>query len=626
MKPFRSLLCAALASTATLALAQTPQGSDLTYQGQLTQAGQPASGLYDLRACLFAEASTGQPLVCASDFNDWPVENGLFTLPLDFGSQHFTGQRRWLQLSVRNAGSTSPHTVLSPRQTLSSAPYALFALSGNQGPAGPAGPTGATGAIGPAGPVGPVGATGATGPAGPAGPAGATGATGQTGPAGPAGPVGPAGATGAIGPAGPAGPVGPSGATGVAGPAGATGPAGPAGSVGPAGPAGPIGPVGPQGPAGDGFWTLNGSSVYYNDGNLGLGTNSPATHLEVRKSGTATARVRSLLGGGSAQLELMAPSGTALSPNTIGELRFLDGSANALGGLNYVSGGIVAGSGLRLLAGGESRLSVNPLGNVGIGTNSPERLLDLRSDDRATMRLRSGVATGSRLEMQGLTPSGLGSSTYGELAFLNSAGEDRASIAMGDAAIGGETLRFRINGAERMRVTETGRVGIGTTNPQDALDVNGTVRTGVLRITGGSDLAERFDVAALGSIEPQPGMVVSIDPAHPGRLRLSERAYDRSVAGIISGAGGVNSGMVMGQDGSIADGRLPVALTGRVYVMADTGDAAIRPGDLLTTADRPGHARRVEEPARAQGAILGKAMTGLAQGEDGLVLVLVSLQ
>lgn len=549
--------------------AQTPLGSGLTYQGQLTQSGQPASGLYDLRACLFAEPSGGQPLACASDFSAWPVEAGLFTLPLDFGSQHFSGQQRWLQLSVRSAGSGSALTPLSPRQALTAAPYALFALSGNQGPIGPAGPAGPAGAIGATGPAGPAGATGA---AGPAGPAGATGATG------------------------------------------------------PAGPAGPAGPMGPQGPAGDGFWTLNGTSVYYNGGNLGLGTSAPSTHLEVRKTGDASLRLRSLSSGGSGLLELMAPAGTALTPNTLGELRFLDSAASVLGGLSYSAGGIASGNGLRFSAGGSTRLLINSLGNVGIGTSVPDRLLDLRSDEQAMLRLRSGATTGSRLELQGVTPEGFGSSTYGELAFLNSAGEDRASIAMADAFIGGQALRFRVAGSERMRVTSTGRVGIGTSNPQDALDVNGTVRTGVLRITGGSDLAERFDVAALGSIAPQPGMVVSIDPENPGRLRLSERAYDRTVAGIISGAGGVNSGMVMGQDGSIADGKLPVALTGRVYVMADTREAAIQPGDLLTTADRPGHARRVGDSGRAQGAILGKAMTGLAQGEDGLVLVLVSLQ
>jgi hypothetical protein len=51
----------------------------------------------------------------------------------------------------------------------------------------------------------------------------------------------------------------------------------------------------------------------------------------------------------------------------------------------------------------------------------------------------------------------------------------------------------------------------------------------------------------------------------------------------------------------------------------------IRPGDLLTTSAIPGHAMRVDDPARAQGAILGKAMGALERGE-GLVLVLVGLQ
>lgn len=68
-----------------------------------------------------------------------------------------------------------------------------------------------------------------------------------------------------------------------------------------------------------------------------------------------------------------------------------------------------------------------------------------------------------------------------------------------------------------------------------------------------------------------------------------------------------------------------MALTGRVYVWADAANGAIEPGDLLTTSNTPGHAMKVGNHALAQGAILGKAMTGLAEG-TGLVLVLVSLQ
>jgi hypothetical protein len=68
-----------------------------------------------------------------------------------------------------------------------------------------------------------------------------------------------------------------------------------------------------------------------------------------------------------------------------------------------------------------------------------------------------------------------------------------------------------------------------------------------------------------------------------------------------------------------------VALSGRVYCLADASDGPIAPGDLLTTSDTPGHARRVDDHTRAQGAVLGKALTRLESGR-GLVLVLVSLQ
>jgi hypothetical protein len=120
-------------------------------------------------------------------------------------------------------------------------------------------------------------------------------------------------------------------------------------------------------------------------------------------------------------------------------------------------------------------------------------------------------------------------------------------------------------------------------------------------------------------------MVVCIDPDRPGKLVVSHRPYDRTVAGVISGAGGVVAGMRMGQKGSVADGDHPVALTGRTYVFADASSAPIRPGDLMTTSDTPGHAMKVTRHAEATGAVLGKAMTSLESGK-GLVLVLIALQ
>jgi hypothetical protein len=153
------------------------------------------------------------------------------------------------------------------------------------------------------------------------------------------------------------------------------------------------------------------------------------------------------------------------------------------------------------------------------------------------------------------------------------------------------------------------------------LNVSGSASVCTLTIRGGCDLAEPFQMS---QDEIPKGSVVIIDAEHPGKLKLSTEPYDTRVAGIISGAGGVQPGIQMSQKGTL-EGTENVALSGRVYVLADASDGAIKPGDLLTTSPTPGHAMKVTDHARAQGAILGKAMSALSGGK-GIVLVLVTLQ
>jgi UDP-N-acetylmuramyl tripeptide synthase len=144
-----------------------------------------------------------------------------------------------------------------------------------------------------------------------------------------------------------------------------------------------------------------------------------------------------------------------------------------------------------------------------------------------------------------------------------------------------------------------------------------------ITIKGGSDLAEPFKITS-GPEEVPEGAVVVIDEENPGHLKLSNQSYDTHVAGVVSGANGINPGIQMMQQG-LLDGGKNVALTGRVYVQADVSNGAIKPGDLLTTSGTPGRAMKVTDHGRAAGAILGKAMTGLSAGQ-GMVLVLVTLQ
>lgn len=156
-----------------------------------------------------------------------------------------------------------------------------------------------------------------------------------------------------------------------------------------------------------------------------------------------------------------------------------------------------------------------------------------------------------------------------------------------------------------------------------AATVHGTATVRVLTINGGVDLAEPF--AIRDDAEFPKGSVMVISDERPGELQLSREEYDTRVAGIISGANGINPGLQLTQQGVNDVGGQPVALTGRVYCQADASFGAIKPGDLLTTSSTPGHARKVSEHTRAQGAILGKAMSALPEG-TGYVLVLVTLQ
>ncbi len=154
----------------------------------------------------------------------------------------------------------------------------------------------------------------------------------------------------------------------------------------------------------------------------------------------------------------------------------------------------------------------------------------------------------------------------------------------------------------------------------DKVVVFGTTSTNVLEVRG-ADLAEEFPF----SEQPEPGMVVEIDPENPGELRVSRESYNRRVAGIVAGANDFETGVVLGRHTGNEFGS-PVALSGRVYVICDATTAAIEPGDMLTTADLAGHAKKAGNLTKAAGAVIGKAMEHLPKGERRKILVLVNLQ
>jgi hypothetical protein len=392
----------------------TPQaalGTVFTYQGRLTDGGSPANGTYDFQFKLYDAASSGAQVGSTITMEDVTITDGLFTVALDFGSNAFTGDARYLEIGVRPGSSTGAYTTLTPRQALTATPYALFSLNAD------------------------------------------------------------------------------------------------------------------------------------------------------------------LL-------------------DDLDSTDFLRTSGGTLGG------------------------NLNVTGNVGVGTTNPQAKLHVAGTSQFDGVSQFNLGTGSvSMSTPGGWPGIIAYSQNGhrrEMVFK----DDMFQILTSDSS----SPSANDNG---IIINEDGDVGIGTWSPVAKLDVNGTSRTKVLQITGGSDLAEPFEI--VGAENTEPGMVVAIDPQQPGQLRIADKAYDRTVAGCVSGANGVNPGLTMQQDGIVADEAFPVALSGRVYCWADASHGPIQPGDLLTTSDTPGHVMAVTDYEKAQGATIGKAMTGLTEGR-GFVLVLVALQ
>lgn len=143
--------------------------------------------------------------------------------------------------------------------------------------------------------------------------------------------------------------------------------------------------------------------------------------------------------------------------------------------------------------------------------------------------------------------------------------------------------------------------------------------TGDIRLTN-ADCAEDFDIADAASIEPGTVMVLGDDES----LHQSSQSYDKRVAGVVSGAGKYKPGIVLDKQEPNAN-RKPIALLGKVYCKVDARYASIEVGDLLTTSPSPGHAMKASDHLKAFGAVIGKALRPLKEGQ-GLIPILIALQ
>ncbi len=508
-----------------------PMGTAWTYQGRLMDANGPADGLYDFEFRLYSDPNLSSSLVGDTiDINDLDVMDGYFTVMLDFGSNVFEGDARWLEIGVRPGDSEERCTILIPRQEVTPTPYAIYAEDANT----------------------------------------------------------------------------------------------------------------------DNDWMVTDNNMYsIPPGKVGIGTTTPISSLEVIspadthaiRATTNCIPVYALRTGttgtwpavaGDCNSEASSTSGVrgrilSTSPGSLGAGVYGYNSGTGSNGVGVRGHHVGSGAGVYgECANGKGVYGVTTNGyagyftggknyfegNVGIGTTNPGAELEVNGgNSEAGLRAAWGTDYPS---------------LYGDFKHAGSGG----LIINANANGGWADMSLQTDGTTRLFIESGGNVGIGTSgNPPERLTVRGnilvqSVSTGasVAEIGEGLDYAEGFDVTE--DVDIEAGAVLVIDSDNPGKLTVSRSAYDSKVAGIVAGANGLGSGVRLG----VGQFDYDVALAGRVFCNVDATEIAVQAGDLLTTSATPGYAMKATDYDRARGAILGKAMQELEQGQKGQILVLVTLQ
>jgi len=282
----------------------------------------------------------------------------------------------------------------------------------------------------------------------------------------------------------------------------------------------------------------------------------------------------------------------------------------------------------------------SPLGVVGI-SNGPFGV-GVYGDAAATTGSNIGTAgltaSPDGTGVEGINDAASGNNSSGVVGLFNGTGGTGNGVSgmtlagQGAGVIGLATKSIGVSGttngasgtAGYFDNTAAGNILIGAVNGTHKFRVDGTGKgffDGGTQ-TGGADFAESVAVAP-GTERREAGDLLIVDTHGRRQLALATQPYSTLVAGIYSTKPGVLATTHTGDE--IATNEVPLAIVGIVPCKVTAENGAIAPGDLLVSSSMPGHAMKGTDRARMLGAVVGKALEPLAEGQ-GVIQVLVTLQ
>lgn len=340
-------------------------------------------------------------------------------------------------------------------------------------------------------------------------------------------------------------------------------------------------------------WVTSGSSIHYNAGNVGIGTASPESPLEVAGDITTTGGPGglNLKAGGSDHAYIQYFARTANPSSRSAYVGFPTGGSNQFNIFNEtVTGAVVVGTS------GTERLRIDSSGNVGIGTAVADQKLHVKGTGFNTMAVLES-AIEPYLVMRS-TSGAVGSKNLG----ISYNGNNLMFSRMNDA-YGWTSVLFSL--------TTSGNVGVGVTNPDALMHLAaGSSTRSSLKLTSGTLLsapspgAIEYDgfnyyltegtsvrraiatVAAPGTFDNATTMTspgnMSLVPS--GSVIVSSTVASTSsntgalvVQGGLGVAGNINTGGNLSVSGNtVIDGslRLPSMTAGSVLFVSSTGTVA----------------------------------------------------